>query len=223
MSARRSTEEIVARLADDLAPVRPVASLGVQALAVAAAFAASAAIAAAWLGVHPLDALGRGVVSAALFGALAWIGAAGVALALAARVPGREHLARGGAIGTALGVATVLALTLTAPLTAAETLAQGGTPCFPRSLALAIPCGALAALFSARGAPWRPRAAGIGVGLGAVALGALLVHASCPSQSPVHWLTAHALLPLATGVAAGLLVAWFFARRARAERRALDA
>jgi hypothetical protein len=219
MSTRRSTEEIVARLAAGLAPVRPVASLPRQALAVSAVWAASAAIAVAWLGVHPLDTIARGAISAALLGALALIGAAGLALGLAARRPGSERLASAGAIGAGLGVLAV-ALALPGPITDADTLAHS-TDCFARSLLLAIPCGVLAVGFCRRGAPWRPRAAGIGVALGAVALGALLVHAGCPSPSPAHRLTAHALLPLATGASAGLLVAWRFAQHARGARRAI--
>ncbi|HKA15573.1 MAG TPA: hypothetical protein VKH41_11195, partial [Myxococcota bacterium] len=63
--------------------------------------------------------------------------------------------------------------------------------------------------------------AGIALALGASSLGALLIHASCPSPSAAHWLMAHALLPLPTGASVGLLVAWRLDRRAPRARRAL--
>lgn len=222
MSAPRPTEEIVARLARDLAPVQPVAPLRRQALAMSAAWFGSAVLALGWIGLHPLDTIARGALSAALLAALAWIGVAGAAVALAARRPGRERVARAAALAMGLGVAAVAALALCAPgaIGDGEVLAQGGT-CSVRALWLAIPCGLLAAYFARGGAPWRPHTAGAGAALGAVALGALLVHASCVSPVPAHWIVAHALVPLASGAFAGALLAGYFARRERAARRAL--
>jgi len=222
LSARRSTEELVARLADTLVPVRPISSLRRQGIAVALAWGASAAIAAVWLSLHPLNTIARGPVSAAVFGALSLIGAAGVLLGLASRIPGREDVARAAAIGAALGAVVLLGLAwaLPRPVVGAVTLEECRN-CFARSLILAIPSGLLAASLARHGAPWRPRTAGIALALGASSLGALLIHASCPSPSAAHWLMAHALLPLPTGASVGLLVAWRLDRRAPRARRAL--
>jgi hypothetical protein len=151
-----------------------------------------------------VDAFARGAISATLAGALALVGASGLALGLAARVPGRERLALGAAIGALLGGLAIAAAGLAVPEPVTAALAREWTSdCFVRSLLLAIPSGLLAARFSLRGAPWRPAATGVGLAVGAVALGSLLVHASCPSPSAAHWLAAHALLPLAAGAARG--------------------
>jgi hypothetical protein len=210
VSASRSTEELVARLAEGLEPVRPVAPLHRQVLAVAAIWAVSAAVVAAWIGLHPLAVLARGGVSAGLAGALVLLGFAGLTLGLACRVPGRERLALAAAASVALGAGAVLAVGLGLPGPVAETgpLAQ----CVERALAFAVPSGLLATLLARRGAPWRHRLAGTALAIGALSLGALLVHASCPSPSAWHGWIAHALLPLASGVPLGLLLAWALRR-----------
>jgi hypothetical protein len=92
--------------------------------------------------------------------------------------------------------------------------------CVGRCLFLAIPSGVLALVLALRAAPWRPGATGIGVAIGATSLGALLVHLSCPSPSPWHWLIAHALVPMASGVPVGLLVAWVLHRIGQRSRLA---
>lgn len=228
MSVPRASEDLVARLAARLEPVRPVAALHRQVLAVAGVWAASAAAVAAWLGLHPLAVVARGGVSAGLCGALALVGFAGLTLGLASRIPGRERLALAAGGGVALGVGGALALGIFLP----GALADAGPlalcmDCAGRSLLLAVPSGLLAAALALRGAPWRPHAAGLGVAVGAVSLGALLVHLSCPSPSAWHWLVAHALGPLAAGVPIGLLAAWALDRIGRRSRlassRAFDA
>jgi len=227
VSGSRSTEELVARLAEDLEPVRPLPPLYRQVLAVAGIWAVSAALVAGWLGMHPLAVIGRGGISTTLTWVLALVGLAGVTLGLACRIPGRERLALAAAGGVALGVLVVTALGLGLPgsVTDAGSLAQC-MDCAGRSLLLAVPSGLLAMGLALRGAPWRPGVAGLGLAVGATSLGALLVHLSCPSPSPWHWLVAHALVPLAAGAGIGLLVAWVFGRLGRRSRlmisRALD-
>ena len=228
MSTGRSTEELVARLAQGLEPVRPVAPLHRQVLGIAAIWAVSAAVVAAWLGIYPLDVVERGTVSATIAALLALVGFAGLTLGLACRIPGRERLALAAAGGVAVGVGIVFAIGLALP----GSIAQAGPlaqwmDCAGRSLAFAVPSGVLAVVVALRGAPWRPGAAGLGLSLGAVSLGAFLVHLSCPSPSPWHWLMGHALVPLAAGVGIGLLVAWILRRLGRRSRitpsRRLDA
>lgn len=220
MSQNRSTEDLVARLAAGLSPVRPLPPLHRQVLAVAAIWAGSAAVTAAWLGVHPQLALARGGISMTLAGVLVLVGVAGLTLGLACRIPGRERLALVAASAAALGFTVAVAIGLALPGSVADagTLAQC-MPCAWHSLLLAIPSGLLAMLLALRGAQWRHATSGVGIAIGATALGALLVHLSCPSPSPWHWLLAHALLPLASGVPAGLLAAWGLSRRGGRERR----
>jgi hypothetical protein len=203
-----STEAFIARLADDLEPVRAVPSLYRQILAVTAIWAGSAAVVASWLGLHPLTVLERGGISTSLVGVLALVGFGGVTLGLACRIPGRERVALAAASGVVLGVvvASVVGLVLPGSLADAGPVAEG-MACAERSLLLAIPSGLAAIFLALRGAPWRPRAAGLGLTIGATSLGALLVHLSCPSQSPWHWWLAHALVPLAVGPLIGFLVA----------------
>lgn len=223
MSGSRSTEELVARLAGDLEPVRPVPPLHRQVLAVAGIWTASAGLVAGWLGLHPLEVVGRGGISAILTWVLALVGFGGLCLGLACRVPGRERLALAATGGVVLGVVVVTALGLALPGSLAEagTLAQC-MDCAGRSLLLAIPSGLLAMALALRGAPWRPGVAGLGLAVGAASLGALLVHLSCPSPTAWHWLVAHALVPLASGLGIGLLVAWVFDRLGRTSRLAIS-
>lgn len=72
-----------------------------------------------------------------------------------------------------------------------------------------------------RGAGWRPALTGLALATGATSLGALLVHMSCQSLSPWHWLIAHALLPMLAGIPMGLLAAWIFERIAQRSARAV--
>ncbi len=211
MSTTLTTEALVARLAGDLEPVRAVPPLHRQMLAVTANWAGSAAVVAGWLGLQPLAVLARGGISTTFAWVLALVGFAGLTLGLACRIPGRERLALSAAGAIALGVLVVSAVGLALPGFVADAGTLGeGLNCVGQSLLLAIPSGLLGMVFALRGAPWRPRVAGLGLTIGAASLGALLVHLSCPSPSPWHWWLAHALVPLAVGVLVGLLVAWIF-------------
>jgi Negative regulator of sigma F len=166
--------------------------------------------------------IARGPISKALLVALPLLGVAGLGLGLSSRIPGRERLALAAAASAALGALGVaaIALSIPAPILDARTIAQS-IECTVRALLLAIPSGLFAVRLTMRGAPWHSGAAGLGVWLGAVSLGALLVHASCPSPEASHWVTAHALLPLAGSAVLGLLFAWHLERLARRSRQGL--
>ena len=207
MSDERSTERLVGRLAGDLAPVRPIAPLHRQALAVFAAWAATTLGATLLFGpAHPLDVIARGAVSASFVGLLGLLAPASLALGLASRIPGRERV---GWLAAAVGAAALLGLGCVA-------LALGdaafATPfaqcerCALRSVVLAVPAGLVAGLFARRGAPWRPGLAGAAVALGAAAAGGFLVHLGCPRTDASHWLVGHALAPLAAAAVLGLTV-----------------
>ena len=220
MSADRSTEEVVARLVDAAEPVRPVAALRWQLLGVVGIWLATAAFVALLLGLHPLAAFERDAISAGVEIALLVLGFAGLTMALAARIPGRERLTRGAAGGIALGIGVVGIVALGLPGWAAGPgfVAQC-LNCGSHALLLAIPSGAIAMLLALRGAGWHAALAGLGIATGAAALGALLIHMSCPSPDPWHWLIAHLLLPLGAGVPIGLAVAWVLDRVARRSAR----
>ena len=221
MSPQRSTEEIVARLVDTIEPVRRVAAMRWQLLRVAGIWALTAALVAVWIGIHPLAVFERGALSASIATALLLLGFAALTVALAGRIPGRERLAKIAAAGVALGlgIAGMTALVLPGWIDEAGFLAQC-MDCGARSLLLAIPSGLIAMTLALRGASWRPALTGIALATGATSLGALLVHMSCASPDPWHWLIAHVLLPVAAGVPMGILAAWIFERVARRSARA---
>jgi hypothetical protein len=219
VNARRSSEDLVAELSGALAPVRPIPALRAQALAVAGVWAATGAALLAFAGARPVAVLARGALSAAIAADLAMIGAAAVTIGLAARVPGRERTVRAAyaalAAGAALGIALLVPLLGTQP---GPGVIAHGRRCMDRSFLLALPTAALAAALAVRGAPWHAWASAAGVTLGASALGGLLVHLTCPSPDPWHWLVAHALVPALGGGALGLAAGWLVNRRASRDR-----
>jgi hypothetical protein len=217
----RSTEEVVAQLVDGVEPVRRIAAMRWQLLRVAGIWTATAALAAFWIGIHPLAVFERGARSAGIEIALLSIGFAGLTIALAARIPGRERLAIGASAGIALGLGIIGAAAAgLSGLDARSGFRCQCIGCGGRSLLLAIPTGLLAMRLALQGAGWRPALTGFGIAIGAVALGALLVHVSCPSPDPWHWLLAHVRLPLLAGIPIGTLAAWAFGRAAKRSARA---
>jgi hypothetical protein len=221
-SVHRSTEELVAGLVDAIEPVQRVSALRWQLIRVAAIWAATASLAAVWMSMHPLAVLQRSGISASIAVALTLLGFAGLTLGLALRIPGRERLASAAAGGIALGLGSIGAMALALPGSVADagSLAQCMN-CAGHSLLLAIPSGLIAMAVALRGASWRPALTGLALATGATSLGALLVHTSCPSQDPWHWLIAHALLPVLAGIPIGLLAAWILERIARRSARAV--
>ena len=204
----KSPEELIAVLSERLQPVRPVTALRWQLLTVIAVCGASAVAVAGWLGLHPVEVVERGAVSAWLSGALGLLGISGLVLALAARIPGRESLVRVSAGGStvALAIAAGLCVALR------EAIHDSGTRqeffrCSTSALMFAVPVALCAGAWVMRGAPWRPRSTGLALAIGAAAIGGLLVHLSCPSPTPWHWLLAHAFAPLAIGACVGGVLA----------------
>lgn len=216
MTEKRSTEELVARLADEIEPVRRTPPMRGQLALVASVWCATAILAALSGGIHLPEPRGVGRLSAGVAVALSLAGFAGVTLGLAARTPGRERLARGAAVAIALGAAIVVGLAIVAagPSGGAVILTEC-VRCAGRSILLATPPGAMAIRLALRGAGWRPWIAGLAVATGAASLGGLLVHLTCPSPSIRHWLVAHVFLPAIAGIALGLVAAAVLLRVAR--------
>ena len=222
----RVTEDRIRELARDLAPVKPIPRLRVVGAVVlvtwALAFVADELLGGRALRPAADPAWASPSYLAALLGiALAALGATGAALASA--VPGREGTARIGLRVTALGLALALAGWILGVSGGAGDHAGESAgavlSCAGRALALGVVPALLACGFAARAALRRPvLAAGMALA-GGVALGAVAVHASCPSNSPLHQLVAHTLAPVAaaalfTAPLAALLSHW--GRRARA-------
>ena len=206
--AAKSPEELIAELSERLHAVRPVTALRWQLSTVIAVCGAAALAVWAWLGLHPIEVMERGATSAVLGGALALAGLSALVLALAARIPGRESLVRvsglGGAIAGAIAAGLCVALRDSIhDLGTREELVR----CSSTALLSAVPVAICASVWAARGAPWRMRTTGFAISIGAAAIGGLLIHFSCPSPTPWHWILAHALAPLAIGTCVGAVLA----------------
>ncbi len=221
MTARTAEEEI-RELARGLAPVRPIPPLR-SALAAAVALGL-VALAAQWLlGGPGLRAGGVGawltLPYLATFAGLALVALGAIGAALAGAIPGREVSSRLGARVAAFGLVLAIAGGLWG-------IAHGDVPAAGEDLSACLSCigraftlGAaptlLACAFIVHAAVRRP---GLGTALaiaGGVALGAAAVHATCPSDSPLHWILAHTLAPVAAMTVLTVPLAALLARWAR--------
>ncbi len=218
----RTAEEKIRELARDLAPVRPIPPLR-SALAATVALGL-VALAAQWLlGGPGLRAGGVGtwltLPYLATFSGLAFVALGAIGAALAGAIPGREVSSRLGARVAAFGLVLAIAGGLWG-------IAHGDVPaagedlsaclsCIGRALTLGAAPTLLACAFIVHAAVRRP---GLGTALaiaGGVALGAAAVHATCPSDSPLHWILAHTLAPVAAMTVLTVPLAALLARWAR--------
>ena len=194
---RDSTRELIAALASDLAPVRPIPRPGTV---TAGLVLLSLGVGAAWLswrGVRPDFAWGDAAVLVGLLAVGVGAGLAG----LAGSVPGRIGATRVGIALASCGL--VLAVGLAWSLydwngwerASADLLVCQVTVI---ALALAPLCGMLAYL--RRGAPTRPRLATATLIVSATALGAFAVHLGCTKDFAAHAIGGHALAPLVWAV-----------------------
>ncbi len=225
MSDPQQTEALLQRIVEDGPTCRPVPRLRVV---VGGLAGLSAVIAAFYLhygvGLRPDFALRLG---GDLHFAGIWIGLLAMALgaglwAVAGSVPGRAAVER---VGRRIAIAGALLGFVLAPV---AVLVHSGSAAFHAEIhefacmggafrVAALPGAALLGwvLWTA---PARPVRTALCAALGAGALGALVVHGSCPNGDPGHWMRAHALTPLAAMAVAGLPV-WGFGRWQAARRR----
>lgn len=225
MSDPQQTEVLLQRMVDDGAACHPVPRLRVVAGGVAAL---SALVAALYLyfgvGLRPDLAL---LLGGDLHFAGIWIGlltlAAGAGLwVVAGSVPGRAAAER---VGRRIAIAGALLGFVVSPL---AVLIHSGSAalhaeihdfaCMGGAFRVAALPGAALLGWVLWTAPARPVRTALCAALGAGALGALVVHASCPADEAGHWVRAHALTPLAAMALAGLPV-WGFGRWQAARRR----
>ena len=217
-----AAEEHTRDLAPPPAPVRPIPPLR-WVLGAAVVLGVVAPFAAHWLlggpGVRPG---GLAVVNLPYLATLAGLvlvalGALGAALATA--VPGREVAARLGArlaIGAgAIAVAAGVFGTVAGDWLAAGEKITDCLSCIGRSVTLGAGPVLLACAFIVYAAVRRPGTGTAWALAGGVALGAVAVHATCPSESPLHWLVAHTLAPVMAVLLLTAPLATLLARRAR--------
>jgi hypothetical protein len=215
------TERVVGRLTASLEPVRRIPrlrSVAVMALAVAALIGALA------VGVRGLRADVRALEMTmpwlAVLVGLSLLGVGALVAALGSSVPGREGTTRAGGAGATLGLllAAGAGFALLVRAMGMEPVgahwAWEGLVCLASAGAVAVVPGVLLGSFVHRAAPQRPIAA-LSVAAGAaLALGAVAVHLSCPSNDARHLLLFHVGAP-----AAGAAICWLSLRALRSGRR----
>jgi len=215
---RPSTESLLAELARDVEPVRPIPPLRAGALAILGVWGAGAALYWSFMGTPGLEGLAdpnrRGIAAA-----LAVAAAGGLAATLARAVPGRERTERLGAAGLAAGF--LLAVFAVGGAWIATGASDGGSPslafaCLGRAALLALAPALLALGWLVRAWDVRPAVGGLVASLMAAALGALVVHTSCAQAEASHMLVGHVVGPVAVAGLLALLVApWLRFGRAR--------
>lgn len=201
--SREGTSELVERLSQELRPVRRIPRLRQAAGGVALLWLGVGALALTLRGLRPdlLQQLQPASAFVVILMGLGLIAVGGVVAALATSVPGREGAARvslglglGGVMLAALmGAILILREAGPAPLACPF---ENDLACFTVACLLALPPALGILAFVSRGAPYRPLIAVLAAATGAVALGALLVHVSCPESNPRHIILSHALAPL---------------------------
>jgi len=201
IDSTNTTERLIARLGEDLDPVRPLPRLR-------SAFAIVLTVWATFLGLVVLgtDAtiaagslVGNQIYLASFAGlVLAALGA--TASALAAGIPGRENVETAGmmlaAVGLIAGAIACLFGMQSLGIDAPSSPRGLDTMCFREGALLSLlPAGVILS-FLVRGWTARPiRAAFIAL-LGAGALGAVTVHLSCGFLGPKHVILGHMSVPI---------------------------
>lgn len=208
----QSTDRIVAGLVEGLEPVRRIPRLRTVLAAIGVLWGGAAL--ARWLGEGArTDTLRADPGFTLIVLGLALLAGGALVMATATSVPGRERAARwgrrlawgGAVVGCALAPAWVL-------------IEAGGGSLWPRqedflcvrgTLRVAVLPGLAALGFVFWAAPRRPARVALLSALGAAALGAVAIHATCPVSGARHWVLGHALAPLQVVAVVALPVAAF--------------
>ena len=197
----RTTEVLLRDLATGLAPVQPIPRLGVVAAAAVAAGAAGVAghalFGGAVPGLVPGVPWGQGVFLLVLLG-LACVAGGAVAAALAGAVPGREADARRGRVAAGVGLAVTAAGGAWGVLAGAtpEPPVAASFGCTVHATALGLAPGLVLGFFLGRAFTPRPLAQAVFAAAGAVALGSVIVHATCAAGGALHMTVGHFAAPL---------------------------
>jgi hypothetical protein len=189
-------------LARELEPVRPIPPLRKVAGVVAGAFLLALLV--GWAlsdsahGLVPAPRWSTPDFLAVLAGLVAAAGGASLA-AIAGSVPGRDEEAR---VGRWLGLAGLGVAVLAGCLAAfsgdgaSRVGAVSSAGCFAVALGLGLAPAFLIWVFLARTLASRPRRHAAWGAIGAVALGGIVVQATCPTVGGLHMLLGHSLAPI---------------------------
>ena len=194
------SRDLIERLAGDLTPVQPLPRLRVL---LAATLVGAAVVGAVVLLLYrPKPDLGESFMSdpvyAGVLCGLLLTAIGGSLAALASVVPGRESVQRASA---GAGVAGLVVAAGAAALGAIGTgaghgVGGGDLVCIVRGLGFAlVPAGVVVAV-AGRGWAGRPAMTAAAALAGAGAVGALLVHLTCPAVDPMHLLATHTPTPV---------------------------
>ena len=198
----RSTESLLRELSRDLEPVRPIPRLHRVALgavgALVGVLALHALVGGGLPGLVPGVAWGDGAYWVVLIG-LTLVAAGPLGTALTGAVPGRESAARSGRVVALLGAGLlgsggVWWLVASGAPEPAWPLASS-LGCAGRAAGLALAPGAVLGLFLGRAMARRPLVRATWASVGAVALGAIVVHTTCPDGGTLHVPLGHCVAP----------------------------
>lgn len=207
----RPTEEQIRELANNLRPVRPIPPLS-------AVFATGTAIWIAsvvvwhWFGSAHIRPWGRPDLSSPTFLftliGLTLLAVGATAGAIASSVPGRHSTARAGlglaALGLAVSVAGGVLSTPWAELRFDVDELLACLSCISNSTGLGILSALISCAFIGYAVVRRPIASASLAIVGGVALGAIVVHATCEVTEGAHQLVSHVLAPLIAAVVLSL-------------------
>jgi hypothetical protein len=133
--------------------------------------------------------------------ALLVIALGGIAASIGAAVPGRERVARLGALALLVGLLLAAATAGWGLASTGVALHQGtGLACLATALLAGVFPSLPLVAFLARALPRRPELALAAAAAGAVALGGLSVQATCTATGGLHVFLGHALAPVLGGL-----------------------
>lgn len=139
-------------------------------------------------------------------------GLGGLVCSLASAIPGREQTAKAGRNAAILGGVAALAVGASGAWGADGQSYAGSLGCIVRSIGLGIAPLLVAGLFVARGAASGLWHASYFALIGSIGLGALAVHATCPTWTGGHVLLGHHIGPLVIATLAAFPLASVLAR-----------
>lgn len=212
--AERPTESLLDELTGALTPVTPVAPLRRTLAWVVGSLAAAVALS-AFLG-FPVPGRAAGIPWSsagfvALFAGLVAVAAGGLLAGLAGAVPGRDALAQAGVrLAAGGGLVLVLAagwLALEPGALSPQVPLVATLLCLARAAALSLLPALVAGVAVARAFDLRVRGGAVWTVIGAIALGAAVVHASCAATGLPHVLLGHIVEPVLAALVVGTLVA----------------
>ena len=221
----RPTDALLRELSEDLEPVQPIPRLRTVALLAVALSLVLAGINTLMTGwPFPFSAAGLPFGELSFVATLSGLGlaaAGALAAALAGAVPGRDVAARAGRVMAALGVALAVVGAICWALWAGRM--EPAIPvdscigCASHAFMLALPPALVVGVFLGRALARRPLVLAAFAALGAVSLGAGLIHAACTDGGSLHVAVGHVGGPLALTLLLVGPLAWL-ARRGSGPR-----